>query len=64
MRQDTRAAETAPVADESAAEDSEEEFRGDATLEDLLSKFSSGKRDTATRADEVLAPTGFGRRKR
>jgi transcriptional accessory protein Tex/SPT6 len=34
------------------AEEPEEEFQGDATLEDLLSKFSTGKRDRRRRQEE------------
>ncbi len=32
--------------------DEQEEFKGDATLEDLLSKFSGGKRDRRRRQEE------------
>jgi predicted RNA-binding protein with RPS1 domain len=35
-----------------AAEEPEEEFQGNATLEDLLSKFSSGKRERRRRQEE------------
>jgi hypothetical protein len=35
-----------------AAGEPEEEFKGDATLEDLLSKFSGGKRDRRRRQEE------------
>jgi len=32
--------------------DEQEEFKGDATLEDLLSKFSGGKRERRRRPEE------------
>jgi hypothetical protein len=34
------------------ADEPEEEFHGDATLEDLLSKFSGGKRERRRRQEE------------
>jgi small subunit ribosomal protein S1 len=51
-RQEAAHAEAAPAPDQSAEEESEDEFRGDATLEDLLSKFSGGKRDRRRRQAE------------
>ncbi len=48
------------------ADEPEEEFQGDATLEDLLSKFSGGKRDRRRRQEEEVEDEDdrFSRRQR
>jgi small subunit ribosomal protein S1 len=50
-RQDVSSGEAAPDA-YAVAEEPEDEFKGDATLEDLLSKFSGSKRDRRRRPEE------------
>lgn len=50
-RQEQMQAQSASQANESGA-DAEEEFEGNATLEDLLSKFSGGKRERKRRQDD------------